>query len=77
MYDTMRTKYYWTQMTNDVYKTVRDCKLCARNRQERKQQQILRLLPVLESLEFIAINIPGPLSRKSDNQYIIVEKDLF
>lgn len=75
MYDTVNTHYYSLHMKKDVYRTVKDCESCARNRQIRKQHKI-RVFPTTEPLKFIAILVLVPLPKtRSGKQYIVVATD--
>lgn len=78
MYATMRTQIHWPHVANDAYATVDDCTSCARNRHIAKTQRKLRLFSATEPLEFVAIDILGPLPKTANgNQYIIVMTDRF
>jgi hypothetical protein len=46
MFWTMRRSFYWPQMAEDVYESVRKCDFCARNRiSERRHTNFLKLFP--------------------------------
>lgn len=78
MYDSTRRNFYWSQMTNDVYATVRDCHSCARNCLTTKQKCKLRLFSPNKPLEFVAIKIFGPFpNTKTGNQLIVIVTDWF
>jgi len=79
MYDTMRRHYYWPNMANDVYQTVRDCRACAQTRGTfYKHQRPLRLFPAAGPLEFIAMDLLGPLTKtRRGHTDILVMTDRF
>lgn len=63
-------------MANDVYATAGDCRFCAQNRAHDKRQ--LELLFLEQPLEYIDMNIVGPLlERKQGSQFVIVMKDRY
>lgn len=60
-------------MANDVYTTGSNCSACARNRVELKLKRRIQLFPASGPLEFIAIDILGPLPRTvNGNQLVVV-----
>lgn len=72
MYDTLRQHYYWPHMPQDVHCYVLQCKSCRRHRPSDKPQELLKLFLPSGPLEFIAINILGPLTRaKQGNQFLV------
>jgi transposase InsO family protein len=66
-------------MYKDVEETVRQCNSCPKNRvQERKRVSLLKLFPATEPLEFVAIDILGPLPKTvHGNRYLLVITDRF
>jgi transposase InsO family protein len=66
-------------MAEDVYKTVRQCDACARNRiSERRHTNRLQLFPAKGPLESVAIDILGPLPRtKHGNRFLLVIADQY
>ena len=57
MYHHVRSTYYWPQMAADIYRTVRTCNACARNRVNlRKRMHPLRLFPAQRPLESLSIS---------------------
>ena len=79
MYQTMCRTFYWPSMAMDVYNTVRQCSSCAKERIAlRKHSSFLRLFPAQKPLEFVAIDILGPLPRSSSgNRYLPAITDRF
>ena len=79
MYQTMRRTFYWPSMAMDVYNTVRQCSSCAKERIAlRKHSSFLHLFPAQKPLEFVAIDILGPLPRSSSgNRYLLAITDRF
>ena len=79
MYQTLRRTFYWPSMAMDVYNNVRHCTSCAKERISlRKHASYLSLFPAQNPLEFVAIDILGPLPRTSNgNRYHLVITDRF
>lgn len=78
MYDTMRRDYYWPHMANDVAEIINQCQSCARNRGHVKLQRQLQLFPASGPLEFVALDILGPLPKtKKENLYVVVMTDRY
>lgn len=79
MYHTLRRAYYWPSMAVDVYATVRMCTSCAKERVTlRKHKSFMKLFPATAPLEFVAIDILGPLRKTaSGNEYLLVMTDRF
>ena len=79
MYRHLRATYYWPQMAADVYKNVRTCNACAKNRVKlRKRTHPLRLSPARSPLEALSIVILGPLTKtKKGCRFLLVVADRF
>ena len=79
MYRHLSTTYYWPQMAADVYKTVRTCNACAKNRVKlRERTHPLRLFPARSPLEALSIDILGPLTKtKKGYRFLLVVTDRF
>ena len=79
MFATMRQRYFWRNMYKDVEETIRQCTPCAKNRvQERKRVSLMKLFPANEPLEFVAIDILGPLPKTAHgNRFLLVISDRF
>ena len=79
MYLTLRRDFYWPQMGNDVHAVARDCRSCAQMRGTRyKHQKYLKLFPAAGPLEFVAMDLLGPLPKtKSGHVYVLVITDRF
>lgn len=61
LYDTFRCDYYYRNMANDAFQTVRACVPCARQREkETGKNKHLKLFPASASLEFVAMDMVGP-----------------
>lgn len=76
MYDTMCRDFYCPHVPNDLYVTVRNCQFCARNRCTNKIQRDVRLSQPSDTLEFVAVDIFGPLPKtESGNHYVVVMTD--
>ena len=75
----IRETYYWPQMAADVYKTIRNCTTCAKNRVKlRKRTHQLLIFPAISPLESLAIDILGPLTKtKKGNPFLLVISDRF
>jgi transposase InsO family protein len=79
MYASMRRKIFWKEMYKDVEETVRHCPVCAKNRvTERKRTIFLKLFPADGPLEFVAMDILGPLPKtEHGNRFLLVISDRF
>lgn len=79
MYQTLRRTFYWPSMGLDVYNTVRQCVSCAKERISlRKHSSLLKLFPATRPLEFVSIDILGPLPRSSGgHRYLLVITDRY
>jgi transposase InsO family protein len=79
MFQTMRKTFFWPRIAEDVYETVRQCDLCARNRiSEKRKTNPLKLFPANEPLESISMDILGPLPRtKHANRFSLVISDRY
>ncbi|CAN8064065.1 unnamed protein product [Agarophyton chilense] len=66
-------------MAHDVYTFVGQCESCVRTRGGiRKHRKYLMLFPAAGPLEFVAIDLIGPLSKnKNGYQHILVITDRF
>ena len=78
-YYTMRQSMYWPSMMLDIQKQSRNCCDCGRERVKlRKHQAPLKLFPASSPLEYVAIDILGPLPKaKSGDRFILVITDRF
>ena len=79
MYRHLHATYYWPQMAADVYKTVRTCNACAKNRVKlRKRKHPLRLFPARSPIEALPIDILGSLTKtKKGYRFLLVLTDRF
>jgi transposase InsO family protein len=79
MYSSMRRRYFWKDMYRDVESTVRHCTVCAKNRiGERKRTSYLKLFPAEGPLEYVAMDILGPLPKtEHGNRFLLVISDRF
>jgi hypothetical protein len=63
-YASLRRHYYWPRMASDVYQVVAHCEQCLQELQAlRRPQGDMTLLPAHEPLDYVAIDILGPLPR--------------
>ena len=77
---TMRQNFYWPSMSADVRKVSQNCDVCAQERIKlRTHFAPLKLFPAQRPLEFVAIDILGPLERSAadGSRYILVMTDRF
>ena len=75
MYQTLRRTFFWPSMTPDAYQTVRQCSSCTRERTTlRKHATYLSLFPAQVPLEFVAIDILGPLPKTTDGHIHVLRK---
>jgi transposase InsO family protein len=74
MYAAMRRRFYWRNMHKEVEETVRHCTVCANNRvTERKRTSLLKLFPASGPLEFVAMDICGPMPKtEHGNRFLLV-----
>ena len=79
LYRTLRRHFYWTTLSVDALMTVRNCVSCARNRVKlRRHAKQLQLFPAGGPLEFVSIDILGPLVRTArGNRYLLVISDRY
>jgi Integrase zinc binding domain len=79
LYASLRRHYYWPRMVSDVYQVVAQCDKCLQERLAlRRPQGDMTLFPAHEPLDYVAIDILGPLPRtKKGNQYLLVIADRF
>ena len=67
MYDTLRTHFYWLNMTMQVFQTACDCRDCDQSRGNRyRHQKEMTLFRASTPLYYRAIYLLGPLI-KSEN----------
>ena len=78
-YYTMRRSMYWPSMIADVRSCASRCDACARERVKlRTHQAPLKLFPANAPLEYVAVDILGPLPRASSgHRFILVMTDRF
>jgi Integrase zinc binding domain/Integrase core domain len=79
MYAAMRRRFYWRNMHKEVAETVRHCTVCAKNRvTERKRTSFLKLFSASGPLEYVAMDILGPLPKQAHgNRFLFVISDRF
>ncbi|CDF32918.1 unnamed protein product [Chondrus crispus] len=79
MYYTLRREYYWPHMASDAFSTVRNCTSCAATRGTLvKNQKDLKLFPAAGPLQFVAMDLLGPLPKTAHgNQHVLVITDRF
>ena len=66
-------------MAADVYKTIRNCTTCAKNRvKPRKRTHPLRIFPATRPLESLSIDILGLLTKtKKGHRFLALMSDRF
>ena len=79
MFRSMRQRYFWRNMYREIEDAVRSCEQCARNNvQERSRVNNMQLFTAQEPLEFVAIDILGPLPKTAHgNRFLLVISDRF
>jgi RNase H-like domain found in reverse transcriptase/Reverse transcriptase (RNA-dependent DNA polymerase)/Integrase zinc binding domain/Integrase core domain/Chromo (CHRromatin Organisation MOdifier) domain/Retroviral aspartyl protease len=79
MFRSLRRRYFWRNMSTDISETVRRCVTCAKNRiSERKRTSFLKLFPASEPLEYVSLDILGPLPKtEHGNRFLLVITDRF
>jgi Integrase zinc binding domain len=75
----MRKQFFWPRMAAYIADTVRTCTTCAKNRiKERTHTSFLKLFPASAPLEYVAIDILGPLPKTGHgNRFLLVMTDRF
>jgi Integrase zinc binding domain len=75
----LRKEFFWPAMVADVYDYVKVCHECTKeNSTLRKRPKEITLFPAEQPLDFVAINILGPLTKTiKGHQYILVIADRF
>jgi Integrase zinc binding domain len=62
MYQNIRRELFWPRMAIDIHHFVQNCALCARKRLvTQRKTTYLKLFPPSAPLEFVAMDILGPL----------------
>ena len=66
-------------MAADIYKTIRNCTTCAKNRVKlRRRTHPLRIFPATRPIESLAIDILGQLTKsRKGNRFLLVMSDRF
>jgi RNase H-like domain found in reverse transcriptase/Integrase zinc binding domain/Integrase core domain len=79
MFNTLSRDYYWPGLSFDTYQLVSNCHECTKeNGALRKRRKHITLFPASGPLEFVAIDLLGPLPKTSRGfQYILVVADRF
>jgi transposase InsO family protein len=79
MFRSMRRRYFWRMILTDVAETVRQCHVCAKNRiRERKRTSFLKLFPAAEPVEYVSLEILGPLPKtEHGNRFLLIIIDRF
>lgn len=76
LYDSLRQGIYCLNMVINVHKVVNNCTKCSRMGTKPNHQIKSELLPAAGLLDFVAIDILGPLSKaKARNQFVVVMID--
>ena len=79
LYRTLRRHFYWPSLSVDALMTVRNFVSCARNRIKlQRKSKALRLFPANGPLEYVSIDILGPLVRtRRGNRFLLVISDRY
>lgn len=76
--DSMRRELYWPQKEKDMYNTVINSSVCARNSSRQRLKTKLQHFRESGTLEFVVVDILWPLPRTTTgNQYFILITDRF
>lgn len=77
MYEIMRLEMYWPHMENYVYATLKDCLSCASTiGTVYNHRKNLRLLLASGRLDFVAMNVLGPLPKtECGSQFVVAMTD--
>jgi hypothetical protein len=75
----LRKRFFWKKMATNVAKTVRNCDACARKLiKERNKTCYLKLFPASSPLEYVKIDLLGPLPKTTHgNQFLLIMTDQF
>lgn len=74
----MKRVYYRRQMDDEMYKIVRDRRECAHSELLEKHRNPIQLCMACGPLDFVAMNILGPLLKTSNrNQFELVMTDRY
>ena len=78
-YQTLRRTFYWPSRALDAYHTVRQCSSSTRERITlRKHAKYLSLISAQSPLEYVAIDIWGPLPKTTDgHRYLLCITDRY
>ncbi len=79
MYKTIRRSYYWPALPVEVYRVVRTCHECTKERvRARKRSTLLKLFPTADPLEDVAMDLLGQFIEKSrGHKHLLVITDRF
>jgi Chromo (CHRromatin Organisation MOdifier) domain/Integrase core domain/Integrase zinc binding domain len=79
LFRSMRKRFFWKHMAADVSETIRQCPICAKNWvNERKRTSFLKLFPASSPLEYVSMEIVGPLPKTvHGNRFLLVITDRF
>jgi len=79
LYRTLRRYFYWQTLAVDAIMAVKNCVSCARNRVKlRRHAKKLQLFPANGPLEYVSIDILGPLLRtRRGNRFLLVISDRY
>jgi hypothetical protein len=79
MFRSIRKNNFWSGMVNNMAETVRNCTTCSKNRvKERKRTSFLKLFPASGPLEYVSMDILGPLSKTDHgNRFLFVITNRF
>lgn len=78
MCEGLRCLFYWLHMAADVFAHVAQCASSRMIRASKKRQKCMQLFPPSDLLEFVAINILGPLTKtRQGNRFIVVMADRY
>ena len=79
MYRTLRRQFYWPELVLEVYRVVRHCHTCAKERvRARKRSACLKIFPAVAPLEDVAMDLLGELvETPQGNKHLLVIIDRF
>lgn len=79
MYQTIRKGFSWPNLANHIFRTRRDCHSCTvLSGTPHQHVTRMKILCASDPLEFVAVDIPGPLPRSvTGHQYVLEIKDRF
>lgn len=71
-YHSLRKEYYWPQMTNEFYTTLKDFRKCTSNKSAGMRPCSLKLFQPSDQLEFVEVDMQGPLPKTVNGNLFVL-----